>query len=114
MAQVIALAGSGARPTTRPLSATGFDVTNMAAVESNMFGTPLVQFWCGHLRLSQALLLPRLTSGRSRRAEGVIRVAQERGASLYVASPVIDELLAGDDDRMSIELIASRRSSTTR
>ena len=30
--------------------------------------------------------------------QALIRVARERGANLYVASPVIDELLAGDND----------------
>jgi hypothetical protein len=35
---------------------------------------------------------------REDRVQAVIRAAHERGALLYVASPVIDELLAGDDD----------------
>jgi hypothetical protein len=35
---------------------------------------------------------------REDKFQAVIRAAHERGALLYVASPVIDELLAGDDD----------------
>src|SRR5438045_3342882 len=35
---------------------------------------------------------------REDNVQAVIRAARERGAFLYVASPVIDELVAGDDD----------------
>src|SRR6266478_3275311 len=66
MAQVIALAGSGARPRTE-----------RDRLRRNEHGCGRIEHvrntarsvWCGQFRLSQALLLPRLTSGRSRRAD---------------------------------------------